>query len=124
MQEDHIEKLNIQLLEEQGYKHLSPDEWSLERQDLTEVILKERLASAISKLNPSVPQDAQEQALKQVLNLSSQNLEENNEIFHQYLTEGVDVEYLKEGRMQGDKVYLADFDNIKNNDFLVVSSRF
>jgi type I restriction enzyme R subunit len=119
MHEDQIEKLTIQLLTEQVYQHLSPDDWSLERPDLTEVILQERLAMAIAKLNPQVPAIAQEQALKMVLNLPSQNLEENNEIFHKYLTEGVEVEYLKDDHILGDKVYLVDFQNIQNNDFLL-----
>jgi len=119
MHESNIEQLTIQLLSEQGYQHLSPDDWSLERPDLTEVILKERLAAAIAKLNPLVPLVAQEQALKMVLNLPSQNLEENNETFHKYLTEGVEVEYLKNSQIIGDKVYLADFVNIQNNEFLL-----
>lgn len=119
MHEDQIEKLTIQLLSEQGYQHLSPDDWSLERPDLTEVILQERLAMAIEKLNPQVPAIAQEQALKMVLNLPSQNLEENNEIFHKYLSEGVEVEYLKDDHILGGKVYLVDFQNIQNNDFLL-----
>ena len=119
MHESNIEQMTIELLAEQGYKHLSPDAWSLERLDLTEVLLQERLAAAIAKLNPQVPAIAQEQALKMVLNLPSQNLEENNEIFHKYLTEGVEVEYLKDGHIIGDKVYLADFININNNDFIL-----
>ena len=37
------------------------------------------------------------------------------------LVNGVDTEYRKEGRIVGDKVWLFDFDNPKNNEFLAVN---
>ncbi len=121
MNEDNIEKLNIELLEEQGYKHLSPDQWSGERSDLHEVVLKQRLKQAISRINPDVPVEAQERAFKKVLNLPAQALDENNYTFHKYFTEGIDVEYMKDGNIVGDKVYLVDYKNQVNNDYIVCS---
>ncbi len=41
--------------------------------------------------------------------------------FHQYLTEGIDIEYRKDGNIRGDKVYLVDFNNPDNNEFLAVN---
>jgi type I restriction enzyme R subunit len=45
----------------------------------------------------------------------------NNEIFHRLLTEGVKVTYQKDGIQRGDIVWLVDFKNTQNNDFLVVN---
>ena len=42
--------------------------------------------------------------------------------FHQLLTDGVDVQYRrKDGTIANDKVWLVDFDEISNNDWLVVN---
>jgi type I restriction enzyme, R subunit len=116
--ESDIESYTIELLEKQGYGYLSPEAQEIERQNLSEVILRGRLKSAIDKLNPHIPEDAREQALREVLNLPSQNLIENNEAFHQMLTDGVGVEYQKNGDTVGDKVWLIDFENPLNNDLL------
>jgi type I restriction enzyme, R subunit len=117
--ESQIENFTIELLEKQGYVYLSPEEQETERQNLSNVVLRGRLKSAIDKLNPNIPEDAREQALREVLNLPSQNLIENNETFHQMLTDGVGVEYQKNGDTVGDKVWLVDFENPLNNDLLV-----
>ncbi len=99
--ESDIENFAIELLENQGYVCLSPEEQETERQNLSDVVLRGRLKSAIDKLNPNIPEDAREQALREVLNLPSQNLIENNEAFHQMLTDGVGVEYQKNGYTVG-----------------------
>lgn len=117
--ESDVENLAIQLLEEQGYSYLSPEDQEAERDSLSEVVLRNRLKSAVDKLNPNIPDDAKVQALREVLNLPSQNLIENNESFHRMLTDGVEVEYQKNGDTVGDKVWLIDFENPLNNDLLV-----
>ena len=116
--ESDIENFAIELLEKQGYTYLSPEKQGAERQNLSEVVLRGRLKSAIDNLNPDIPADAKEQALREVLNLSSQNLIENNEAFHQMLTDGVGVEYKKDGDTVGDAVQLIDFENPLNNNLL------
>ena len=45
----------------------------------------------------------------------------NNEAFHRMLTEGINVSYHKDGIERGDLVWLIDFNNPENNDFLVVN---
>ena len=117
--ESDIEQLVIEFLEQQGYVYLSPEEQEAERSSLSEVVLRNRLKTAINKLNPTIPENAKEQALREVLNLSSQSLIENNEAFHRMLTDGVNVEYQKNGGTVGDKVWLIDFENPLNNNFLV-----
>lgn len=123
--EDHIEQIIIQEFIELGYLFIngidiSPDGSSPERA-YNEVILKNRLQEAIAKFNPSIPYEGQEEAIKKVLRSDSPNLFQNNYQFHKYLTEGVDVEYRKEDRIAGDNVWLIDYDNPENNEFLVVN---
>lgn len=67
--ESKVEELCIELLEEQGYKFLSPEEWEAERgNDLSNVILKDRLKKAIARINTHKPEVLHEQAFKSVMN--------------------------------------------------------
>lgn len=123
--EDHIEQIIIQEFIELGYSYvngadISPDGVAQER-EFDEVVLKQRLQTAIAKLNPNVPYEAQEEAIKKVLRTDSPNLFQNNYQVHKYLTDGVDVEYRKGDRIAGDKVWLIDYENPTNNEFLVVN---
>jgi len=116
--ESDVEEFVIELLQNQGFGYLSPEQQEAERANLGEVILLKRLKDAIETLNPSIPQEAKEQALRQVLNLPSQNLIDNNEAFHRMLTEGIEVEFMVDGNIRGDKVWLIDWHDVLNNEFM------
>lgn len=117
--ESTIEEFVIDLLKNQGFEYLSPEELEAERPDLDEVVLKSRLKRAVDALNPTISEEVRSQALRQVLNLPTQNLMDNNEAFHRFLTEGIEVEVMGAEGIKGDKVKLIDFDNVGNNEFLV-----
>lgn len=123
--ENEIEEIAISYMESFGYEYIfgtdiSPDGEHPERQ-YNEVILTTRLRDAIDKLNPTISQDAKEDALKKVLRTDSPNLLINNETFHKYLTQGVDVEVRTIAGIRGQKVYIVDFENPENNEFLAVN---
>ena len=119
--ESDVEEFVVSLLEKQGYDYLSPEQWEIERGDLSNVVLKDRLRQAIDSLNPNIPPEAKEQALREVLNLSSHHLIENNEIFYNMLTDGVSVEYRRNGNIVGDRVRLIDFYNPYANNLVVAN---
>jgi type I restriction enzyme R subunit len=98
LSESDIEQIALAYFKNLGYtyiygKNISPDGEHPERQ-YTDVVLTNRLHNAIDKLNPTLSQDAKEDALKKVLRTESPNAIINNENFHKYLTEGVDVQML------------------------------
>jgi type I restriction enzyme R subunit len=123
--ESDVEEMMIEMLESQEYTYLSPEMQEEERGDLGEVILKKRLRNAIEKLNPQLPIEAREEAFKQICNLNgnAENLVETNEVFHRMLTEGITVEYQKNGDTIGGIAQLVDFDNPTANE-LVVTNQF
>lgn len=126
MTENEIEQLAIALLEHQGYSyingvHLAPDAGDLERTSFEEVVLKQRLENAVRRINPMVPLDAQQDAVKQILRIASPDVLSNNETFHRLLTEGIPVTKRVDGQERGDRVFLIDFENPLNNEFLVVN---
>jgi len=122
--EDAVELLAIDLLEEQNYSYIfaptiAPESDFPERQSFSDVVLIERLRNAIDTINHDIPPDARDQALKEVLNLPSQDLVVNNEAFHLMLADGIEVEYNVDGNLKGGKVWLIDYDDLNENDFLV-----
>lgn len=126
MTENEIEKLAIALLEHQGYTYingvqLAPDAGDLERTSFEEVVLKQRLENAVRRINPMIPLDAQQDAVKQILRIASPDVLSNNETFHRLLTEGVPVTKRVDGQQRGDRVFLIDFENPLHNEFLVVN---
>jgi type I site-specific restriction-modification system R (restriction) subunit len=53
--------------------------------------------------------------------LNSPELITNNETFHRLLTEGITVSYQKGGYDRGDLVWLIDFENPENNEFIIAN---
>ncbi|WP_036223699.1 type I restriction endonuclease subunit R [Mesoaciditoga lauensis] len=124
--ESEIENFTIELLKNLGYQHLygpdiAPDNDRPERESFEEVLLLERLRKAVNRINSTIPQDAREDAIKQIQHLNSPDLIANNEAFHKMLTEGIKVTYRKDAINRGDLIWLIDFKNPENNDFLVVN---
>jgi len=124
--ESAIEELAIELLEKQGYQYLyapdiAPDGENPERESFEDVLLLERLRRAVGRINPTIPADAREDAIKQIQRLNSPELIANNEAFHRMLTEGIKVSYQKDRIDRGDIVWLVDFNNPENNEFLVTN---
>ena len=124
--ESAIEKFAIEILEKQGYQYIyapsiAPDSKTPERKLFEDVLLLERLRTAVRRINPTLPEDIREDAIKQIQRLNSPELIANNEAFHRMLTEGIKVSYQKDGNSRGDLAWLIDFKNPENNDFLVAN---
>lgn len=123
--ENEIEEIALGYLRSLGYGYvlgtdISPDGDHPER-TYSDVVLTTRLRDAIDLINPTISQDAKEDALKKVLRTDSPNLLINNETFHKYLTDGIDVEVRTDSGIRGEKVYIVDFDNPENNEFLAIN---
>ena len=123
--ENDIEFIAISYLQSMGYTHLkgtdiSPDGEHPERQ-YNDVVLLTRLQDAIDKLNPHLTVDAKEEVLKKVLRTESPNPLINNENFHRYLTEGIDIEVRTTDGFRGVKAYIVDFNESSKNEFLCIN---
>jgi len=124
--ESEVEQVVLDILKDMGYKTLwgpdiACDGAKPERQSFSDVVLMDRLKDAVERINTKIPAEAREAAIKKILRSESPSLVVDNQSFHKMLVEGVDVEYRKAGRIAGDKVWLIDFDEIKNNEFLAVN---
>ena len=119
--ESDIEQMTVELLANEGYHYLPPDEAEAEREDLTTVVLVGRLRDAIERLNPAITDAVREDALKRVLSVQGADVVGKNEAFHGMLVNGVDVEYTADGQMRGEKVWLVDFTDATKNDLVVTN---
>ena len=121
--ESEIEDLAIEVLDASGYSYISgpdiaPDSEKPERVSFEDVLLLERLRTAARRINSDLPATVIEDAIKQIQRLNSPELIANNETFHRLLTEGVNVSYQQDNKERGDLVWLIDFKNPTNNDFV------
>ncbi len=129
MTENEIENFAIELFEKLGYQYvyapdIAPDSETPERERFEDVLLQERLRAAVTRINPSIPFDVREEAIKQIQRLNSPELIANNEAFHRMLTEGIKVTYQHKGNERGDLVWLVDFAQPKTtNSSLPISLR-
>jgi type I restriction enzyme R subunit len=102
--------------------HIAPNEPSAERDSFGEVVLVGRLRAALRQINPTIPEEAREEALRKVLRLDFPSLVSANRGFHKLLRDGVDVSYKRpDGSTRHDKVWLVDFADVRANDWLAVN---
>lgn len=126
MTEDQLEHEMLSWLSEVGYEHIygpdiAFDSDAPERTNYQEVLLVERLRKAIYQLNPNIPLAAREDALVQVRDLNTPVLLSANRRLHNFLINGVPVEYQKDGETRGDFVRLIDFENPLANEWLAIN---
>jgi len=124
--ENIIESFAIELLDKLGYEYIyapdiAPDSENPERESFEQVLLVGRLQNAVRKINPTIPADAQAEAIKEIQRIASPELLTNNETFHRLLTEGIPVSKRVNGDDRGDRVWLIDFKNPHNNEFVVAN---
>ncbi|MFN5198972.1 MAG: type I restriction endonuclease subunit R [Planctomyces sp.] len=101
---------------------IAPGEPAAERSSFSDVILMSRLQDAIRRLNPQIPPEAQDEALRKVVRLDTASFIGNNRAFHKMLRDGVEVEYSRlDGSIAGDRVRLVDFGRPAANDWFAVN---
>ena len=93
-----------------------------ERDDASQVMLKGRLAAALHRLNTNLPHDTIEEVVRILSRPPHPTLIQNNRWFHAMLTDGVEVECrdAKSGENRGGRARLVDFDNPSANDLLAL----
>ena len=91
---DQLQRLGYAIAHEDT---IGPDGAQPERDSHDVVILKQRFTQSVqrinARLNPSLPAEALQDAVRRVLQAEFPNLLEENRRLHKLLTEGVDVEY-------------------------------
>lgn len=127
LNESTVEDAALTWFGELGYAighgpQLAPGEPAAERASFGDVLLVGRLREAIRRLNPAIPEDAREEAVRKLLRLGTPSLTQTNRAFHRMLRDGVPVEYPRaDGSVAGDHVRLVDFGEVRANDWLAMN---
>jgi len=124
--ENDIELYAIEELQRLGYGYIyapdiAPEGLAQERESFNEVLLVSRLRAAIEKLNPHIPYEAREHALRSFQRIVSPELITDNETIHKLLIEKVKVPYHLDGFERSHEVALIDFEHPLENEFLVLN---
>ncbi|MDU6983960.1 MAG: type I restriction endonuclease subunit R [Terrisporobacter othiniensis] len=124
--EDELEQASLEILQSLGYeyihgKELSPSAEFPQRESYREVILSDKVKEALFRINRDLPNEALENAYRQIISFNSPSLEENNKYFHNLMVNGIDVSFKEEGNIRTKKAYIIDFENINNNEYLAVN---
>ncbi len=127
LSEAEVEQALLDQLRALGYsiereEDIGPDGHRPERESHDEVVLKKRFEDAVARLNPGLPLEARQDAIRKVTQSELPSLLEENRRLHKLMTEGVDVEYYAiDGTLTAGKVALIDFEHPELNDWLAVS---
>jgi len=121
-----VQKPFIDQLVELGYEYCDPKDLEKEREIPRSVLLIPRLKEAIKKLNDWLPEQHLDAVLREVVRTietpAMPSLVACNELVHEALVKGVNVQLdLGEG-LRFYTVKLIDFDDPENNQFLVTDS--
>jgi type I restriction enzyme R subunit len=101
---------------------IAPESPGAERDNYGQMLLAARLRAVLSRLNPQLPSDALEDALRRVSVPAGATLEARNRALHRLLVDGVTVEYAAgDGQIRGAQARVVDFADAENNDWLAVN---
>ena len=87
-----------------------------------DVVLESVLRDAVARLNPGLPAEACDDAVRRLTRPEGSTLEARNRAFHRMVVDGVTVEYRDDGGpVRGAQVRVLDFDEPDADDWLVVN---
>ena len=126
LNEQQLEELCLGWFQETGWHFaygpdIAPDSDSPERTDYRQVILRDRMLSALARINPHIPTTALEQAVHALQMVSEPQMVVRNRSSHRLLLNGVMVEFAVGDEKKSDLVHFIDFAQPSNNDFHVVN---
>lgn len=125
--ENDLEQAVLEWFQDLGYQtQYGPDISSggsfSERESFGDVVLYDRLHSALKRINKQYSHDTISELVKKITRQQSLSIVQNNVAFQKLLTDGIDVEVKqKDGSIKTEKAYIFDAKDIENNEFLAIN---
>ena len=116
--ESSYEKSIIELLENLGYTYVYGPEVN---RKLNDPLMESELRSVLEIINPSLPNTAIDEAVFKLRNYEVGSIVSKNEVFMDYLQNGVQVSYRENGESRPTIVKLVDYENPLANSFIVAN---
>jgi type I restriction enzyme, R subunit len=108
---DHLRRL--------GYSFVAPEVLEGERESFKDVVLPQRLATALKRINSWLSDDNVHKAVRAVTSIPAASLIDASEKLHTTLTYGISLEQDRGDGKKGQSVQFFDFDDPKKNEFIV-----
>ena len=117
--EAHFENAILELMRDKlGYERIyGPD---VER-DYTEPLHLEIVRQSLFDINPSLAKEAIDEAIVKIRNIENGSLVQRNEVFTDYMQNGVEVNYFDGKDQCSTRVRLIDYDTPLRNNFTVAN---
>lgn len=121
-----VEQPAIEQLQSLGWSYIqgaefSPENSTTERSSFKDVVLRDRLTSGVKRINPWINEENLRKVVREFTHPQTTTLMEANQFLHETLVKYQSVEQdLGKGR-KGQTVKIIDFDDLANNEFLVVN---
>jgi len=125
--ENHVEQAALETFAELGYaiesgSNIAPEGRAQERTSYRDVILEERLAAAVDRINPHIPVSSREEAIRQLLRTDYADTVSENRRLHQMIVDGVTTEErLPNGDIVRHHIRFIDLDDVDANDWLATN---
>ena len=125
--ENDLEQAVLEWFYDLGYQiqygpDISPGGSFSERESFGDVVLYDRLHSALKRINKQYSNDTISELVKKITRQQSLSIVRNNVAFQKLLTDGIDVEVKQnDGSIKTEKAYIFDAKDIENNEFLAIN---
>lgn len=116
--ESRYENSIIELLENMGYTYVYGPDYD---RDLTDPLMEDQLRNSLEMINPQLPSQAIKEAIYKLKTYEAGALVSKNEVFMDYLQNGIEVNYRNDGVQRSSLVKIVDYDNPSNNSFIVAN---
>ena len=117
--EAHFENAILELMRDTlGYDYIYGP--SVER-EYTEPLHIDLVQQSLYAINPTLPAEAVEEAIAKIRTIESGSLVQRNEVFTDYLQNGVEVNYYDGKEQRSTRVKLIDYDTPLRNNFTVAN---
>ncbi|WP_323589756.1 type I restriction endonuclease subunit R [Aliarcobacter butzleri] len=91
------------------------------RESINEVILEDRLRQSLLKINPWLRDNTLEKVVRKLKNIQASTLMEANQIVFDFITKKDSITEKPTPESKPQPVFIIDYENIENNDFLIVN---
>lgn len=116
--EANYENAIIELFTGLGYRHIYAP--NIDR-DYHSPLYEPELIASLHRINPNMPHDAINEAMRKLTNFENAGLIQKNATFTDYIQCGVEVRYSQNGQERSGIVYLVDYENVNNNSFIIAN---
>lgn len=117
----------VKLLINSGYEYLTPNDCMEERENTSNVLLKDTLKKSLLKFNSfthkgeqlPIPENIIDEAIKEIADWNNHNLRADNKDLYYHLINGKGLTFSHDGDQKSAHLYFFDFNNLTNNKFQV-----